>query len=273
LNRLFVTYKPTFLGSNSHLHRLKRKYKTKKAGFSGTLDPFAKGVLIIAFGKYTQLFRFLNKTPKTYRATLWLGLHSDTLDIEKNEGIDELSEFDDSLIKYILNSFKGEFTYIPPKYSAKKIAGKRAYDLARANIEVDLPTVTSTVYEIELINYNHPFITFEVTVSEGTYIRSIGEHISKKLGTTGALSSLERKNEGAFFYENEKALNPLDMIDLPRNEYLADIKDVELGRKLKLENLKFQEDGQYLLIFEDMFSIIAVSQQRVSYLLNKVPLC
>jgi len=273
LNRLFVTYKPPFVGSNRHLSRLKRKYGTKKAGFSGTLDPFAKGVLIIAFGKYTQLFRFLNKVPKTYRATLWLGLNSETLDIEKNDGIDDVKEFDYSHIDKIVQSFTGEFTYNPPKYSAKKIAGKRAYALARANIEVELPTITSTIYDITVINYNHPFLTFEATVSEGTYIRSLAEHISKKLGISGALSSLERINEGKFIYESEKALNPLEMIDLPHNEYLSDIEDVILGRKLELENLKLQEDGQYLLTFEDMFSIIAVSQQRVSYLLNKVPLC
>ena len=273
MNRLFVAYKPPFVGSNRYLSTLKRKYGTKKAGFSGTLDPFAKGVLIIAFGKYTQLFRFLNKVPKTYRATLWLGLNSETLDIERNDGIYNVKEFDYSHINKVIQSFKGKFTYIPPKYSAKKIAGQRAYTLARANMEIELPTVTSTIYDITIINYNHPFLTFEATVSEGTYIRSLAEHISENLQVSGALSSLERINEGKFVYENEKALNPLEMIDLPHNEYLSDIKDVILGRKLELKNLKFQEDGRYLLTFEDMFSIIAVSQKRVSYLLNKVPLC
>ncbi|MEJ2414716.1 MAG: tRNA pseudouridine(55) synthase TruB, partial [Sulfurimonas sp.] len=76
MNRLFVAYKPAGIGSNLFLSKLKRKYQVKKAGFSGTLDPFAKGVLVIGFGSHTKLFRFLNKTPKKYRATLWLGAKS-----------------------------------------------------------------------------------------------------------------------------------------------------------------------------------------------------
>ena len=82
MNRLFVAYKPSGIGSNLFLLKLKKKYKPKKAGFSGTLDPFAKGVLLIGFGSHTKLFRFLDKTPKKYRATLWLGAKSDSLDSE-----------------------------------------------------------------------------------------------------------------------------------------------------------------------------------------------
>ena len=80
MNRLFVAYKPKGMVSNHFLSRLKRKYSDKKAGFSGTLDPFAQGVLIVAFGQFTKLFRFLKKAPKRYRATLWLGAYSPTLD-------------------------------------------------------------------------------------------------------------------------------------------------------------------------------------------------
>jgi len=245
----------------------------KKAGFSGTLDPFAKGVLIVAFGKYTQLFRFLKKTPKKYRATLWLGFKSDTLDIESNNGISDIEEFDYEKIGATVQSFRGEFRYIPPKFSAKKVDGKRAYELARGEKEFTLNEVTSTIHEIKLLNYNHPFVTFEATVSEGTYIRSLGEHISAQLGVDGALSSLERLHEGDFFYDGEKALDPLEMIDLPRNEYLGDSENVKLGRKLDINDLKIQKSGNYLFAFEDMFSIISISESKVSYLLNKVPLC
>jgi len=87
VNRLFVAYKPSGISSNFFLSRLKRKYKNKKAGFTGTLDPFAKGVLIVGFGSHTKLFRFLNKTPKSYRATLWLGAHSDSLDTEMIDSV------------------------------------------------------------------------------------------------------------------------------------------------------------------------------------------
>ncbi|NOR57845.1 MAG: tRNA pseudouridine(55) synthase TruB, partial [Sulfurimonas sp.] len=93
MNRLFVAYKPTGISSNFFLSQLKRKYQNKKAGFSGTLDPFAKGVLLIGFGSHTKLFRFLDKTPKSYRATLWLGAASDSLDTELIENVEILQEF------------------------------------------------------------------------------------------------------------------------------------------------------------------------------------
>jgi len=93
MNRLFVAYKPSGIGSNKYLYTLKNKYKNKKAGFAGTLDPFAKGVLLVGFGSHTKLFRFLNKTPKTYKATLWLGAKSDTLDTEMIEEVAIMPSF------------------------------------------------------------------------------------------------------------------------------------------------------------------------------------
>ncbi|MBD3798417.1 MAG: tRNA pseudouridine(55) synthase TruB, partial [Epsilonproteobacteria bacterium] len=198
MNRLFVAYKPARISSNQLLGRLKRRYGVKKAGYSGTLDPFAKGVLIVAFGNHGRLFRFLNKTPKRYRATLWLGAYSPTLDIEKIETIDHVAPVSEEEICNACTSLIGELTYLPPKYSAKKIDGRRAYELAREGKEVDMRAITSTIYDLSLIHYCHPFITFEATVSEGSYIRSIGEIIAHRLGCNGSLSALERLNEGQF---------------------------------------------------------------------------
>ena len=87
MNKIFVAFKPAEMSSNAFLGQIKKRYKNKKAGYSGTLDPFAKGVLIVAFGQYTKLFRFLKKTPKTYQATLWLGVKSLSLD---NKNIQEI---------------------------------------------------------------------------------------------------------------------------------------------------------------------------------------
>ena len=89
-NRLFVVNKPLFISSNQYLGKIKKRYKNKKAGFSGTLDPFAKGCLIVAFGQYTKLFQFLKKTPKKYKATLFLGAYSETLDIEKISKVEQI---------------------------------------------------------------------------------------------------------------------------------------------------------------------------------------
>ena len=273
-NRLFVAYKPTGVSSNRFLGQLKRKYGVKKAGFSGTLDPFAKGVLIIAFGQYTKLFRFLNKKKKSYRATLWLGASSPTLDIEKVQSVQEVMPFADVSLEIVAKSMQGEIEYLPPKYCAKKVDGKRAYALAREEKEFELNKIKSTIYDFKILHYMHPFLTFEITISEGGYIRSMGDIIAHKFGFDGCLSSLERLSEGEFVYENEKELNPLDFIAMEENEYLGDIEDIRLGRKVYKENFKLKDDGLYKIVQDDEVSVVQITEeQRVQYILNGIKLC
>jgi len=272
LNKLFVVNKPIFISSNQYLTKIKKKYKVKKAGFSGTLDPFAKGCLIVAFGQYTKLFQFLQKTPKTYKATLFLGAYSETLDIEKISKVTKVETFNlDTIIK-VLKSFKGKIIQIPPKYSAKKINGIRAYDLAREGIEIDIKKIEVEIFDIKLINYSHPFLTFEAKVSEGTYIRSLGRDIGEKLGVDGSLTYLERINEGKFVFDNEKSLNPLEYLDVKTNIYLGDIQNLMLGKKLDINDFEKQQKGKYVVEFDNYFAIIEIDE-KVKYLLNKVKKC
>ncbi len=274
MNRLFVAYKPSGMSSNQCLGRLKRKYKNKKAGFSGTLDPFAKGVLIVAFGGHTRLFRFLDKTPKRYRATLWLGAHSETLDIEKIEQIDTLPEQETAAIEAALQSLKGELEYLPPKYSAKKIDGRRAYELAREGKEVEMKLAHSTIHDIRLLHYRHPFVTFEATVSEGTYIRSLGKLVCERLGLEGgALSALERLNEGQFRYNNEQPVDIRSCLNVPPNRYLGDPQNVFYGKPLELADFEVTDPGTYWIDNGDTISIIEIAEERVKYVLNKVETC
>ncbi|MCG3717066.1 tRNA pseudouridine(55) synthase TruB, partial [Aliarcobacter butzleri] len=239
-------------------NRIKRKYKNKKAGFSGTLDPFAKGCLIVAFGQYAKLFKYLSKTPKTYKAVIWLGVKSKSLDIEEIESIDLIDKLDKSHIIKELNLLKGEIEYIPPKFSAKKIDGKRAYELARNGVEVELNKTKMTIFDTKFVLYNHPFITFEVTVSEGTYVRSFAQILLEKLNSFGTLSYLERLNEGEFFYENEKELNPLDFIKLPVNKYFGTAEWLDKGKKIGIEYVEKKDNGKYLILTEKFFSIIEI---------------
>ncbi|MCG3656306.1 tRNA pseudouridine(55) synthase TruB [Aliarcobacter butzleri] len=271
LNKLLVVNKPIFMSSNFYLNRIKRKYKNKKAGFSGTLDPFAKGCLIVAFGQYAKLFKYLSKTPKTYKAVIWLGVKSKSLDIEEIESINLIDKLDKSHIIKELNLLKGEIEYIPPKFSAKKIDGKRAYELARNGVEVELNKTKMTIFDTKFVLYNHPFITFEVTVSEGTYVRSFAQILLEKLNSFGTLSYLERLNEGEFFYENEKELNPLDFIKLPVNKYLGTTEWLEKGKKIGIEYVEKKDNGKYLILTEKFFSIIEIVDNDVKYLINKVP--
>jgi tRNA pseudouridine55 synthase len=274
MNRLFVAHKPANIGSNSFLSRLKRKYSQKKAGFTGTLDPFASGVLVVGFGAHTKLFRFLDKVPKTYRATVWLGAHSKSLDIELIEQIDETKPLSLHAVQEAVQSLQGTLTYTPPIFSAKKVDGKRAYDLARNDQEVNLRTITSTIYETKLLSYCHPFITFEATVSEGTYIRSLGKILATRLSVEhAALSALTRLSEGQFRYDNEKPLDIKRSLAIPQNRYLGNKEDMLLGKPLKKEDFSTQEDGYYWIDNNDTITIINITHDHIKYELNKVAIC
>ncbi len=270
LNKLIVVNKPIFRSSNSYLNEIKRKYRNKKAGFSGTLDPFACGCLIVAFGQYSKLFQFLKKTPKTYRAVIWLGATSHSLDIENIIDIEDEQKVEESLLEKEIKNLVGTHEYFPPKFSAKKIDGKRAYDLAREGVDVQMKKSSMKIFDTKLISYKHPFITFEASVSEGSYIRSLAQILLENLERVGTLSFLNRLNEGKFFYENEKDLNPLDFLDLKENKYFGDKSYFYDGKKILVEYFQYKEDGKYLVKFDDFFSIIQIENKEVKYLLNKV---
>ncbi len=272
LNRIFVAYKPENLSSNAFLATLKRKYNVKKAGYSGTLDPFAKGVLIVAFGSYTRLFRFLKKTPKRYECTLWLGASSKSLDTHNITKIDEIQPFSSEILEKIRQELLGEIEFTPPKFSAKRIEGKRAYKLAAKGEEVALKPCLMSIYESEILGYKHPYLSLRLSVSEGAYIRSYCELFAQKLGINATLSSLERLSEGDFVYENEKPLDIMSFLNLPKNELLVP-KNLENGTKIALNELKIQKNGEFLIDNKENFSIISVNDNVVRYILNKVEKC
>jgi len=271
MNRLFVVNKPIFVSSNNYMYHIKRKYGTKKVGFSGTLDPFATGCLIVATGTFTKLFQFLQKSPKVYKATMWLGVQSSSFDIENIVAINDTKELEISKIKKVFKNFAREHSYYPPKYSAKKINGKKAYELARENKEVNLKKITTTVYDIKILHYNHPFLSFEISVSEGGYIRSLAQIIANELNTKATLSSLQRISEGKFKYNNEEALNPYEHLKISKNIFLDNYENINLGKKLKVEQFKNKNDGVYLVESDKFYAIIEIKNNIVKYKLNNLP--
>ena len=137
-----------------------------------------------------------------------------------------------------------------------------------------LNKINSTIYETKLIQYNHPFVTFEATVSEGTYIRSLGRIIADKLGVAhGSLSALERLSEGQFFYENEKALDIKKSLNIPLNNYRGDSENIKYGRVLALEDLEEKSNGTYWLDNGDNISIITIKNKEVKYELGRIYTC
>ncbi|WP_300796693.1 tRNA pseudouridine(55) synthase TruB [Helicobacter sp. UBA3407] len=280
MNRIFVAKKPLFVSSNHYLSSLKHRFGEKKAGFSGILDPFACGALLVAFGQYTKLFPYLKKSPKVYQATLWLGLQSDSLDLENVRTLHCVPLFSQEKIESILQDFVGIVHFVPPKYSAKKIQGTQAYKLARIGKEEllgqHLKEQTMQILKIEFLNYAHPFVSFKAWVSEGAYIRSLGELIAKKLGCVGSLSYLERISEGGLHYEGEKALNPLEILPFKKIDARKDFalrSLVQDGKKFSPKILKIDEFAKYIVQFEDFFSIISFQNQNLEYLANRIPLC
>lgn len=231
--------------------------------------------MVIGTNSYTKLFPHLSKTPKVYRATLWLGAHSKSLDLEYIKLDSMPKAFDIAHISEILQSLRGDITYTPPIFSAKHINGTRAYKMARENMAVELPQTTMTIYDIKLLAYNHPFLSFEVSVSEGAYVRSIGAMIAKKLGIKGALSALERVSEGNMSVsqnEGMKILSPLAHLPYKKLENLQDYKqDLYYGKKIALSQFK---EGKYIVCYDEFFSIIALSKDGcVKYILNRMAIC
>lgn len=166
--------------------------KKVKVGHTGTLDPFATGLMILVIGKECKNAGSYSKLDKVYEATIHLGQNSSTGDPEG-----ELTEISDRIpskseIKEVLEQFTGEITQQPPAYSAIKIDGQRAYKLARAGEKVEIPERQITIFSLDLIDYNYPDIKIRTHVSSGTYIRTLAEDIGKTLGTGAYCKQLRR---------------------------------------------------------------------------------
>lgn len=176
-----------------------RLLNTKKIGHCGTLDPFATGVLILGINKGTKILQFLENGNKKYIAKLKLGLISETLDFTGKE-IESVpvEKYGKTKIIQVLQSFLGKSMQLTPKYSARKVDGKKLYEYARQGIEIEDIYREIEVFSINLIDYYEDTIVFMADVSKGTYIRQLGLDIAKKLGTAGILEDLERISIGNF---------------------------------------------------------------------------
>ena len=200
---ILLVNKPKGLTSYDVVHQVKNILGTKKVGHSGTLDPLATGVLPILIGKGTLCSKYLINHDKTYQVELKLGIKTETADsegkiVEKKE-VPE-GALKEETIKEVLNSFLGKQTQVPPIYSAIKVRGKKLYEYARSGKKVEIEPRNIEIYKIELKNIDkiNNVISFEVSCSKGTYIRSLCEDIAKKLGTVGYMLNLNRTQVGQF---------------------------------------------------------------------------
>ncbi|MBU3922929.1 tRNA pseudouridine(55) synthase TruB [Patescibacteria group bacterium] len=195
-------YKPQGPTSHDIVDKVRKILKIKKVGHAGTLDPFAQGILLILTEKDTKKqSKFLN-LDKTYIGTLELGKISDTYDIEGKIQKIDCNIVERKKIEKILKRFIGKIKQTPPIYSAIKIKGKKAYELARKGQKPKLRKRKIQIYNIELLNYKWPILEIKVKCSKGTYIRSLANDIGKKLKTGAYLKKLIRTEIGEFKIED-----------------------------------------------------------------------
>lgn len=233
-------YKPVGMTSHDVVSVLRRVTKIKQIGHTGTLDPFAEGVLPICIGKATRLIEYL-KDDKEYLATVQFGAATNTFDLDGEKVFTSDKKVSRDDIKEGLKSFEGEILQLPPIFSAIKVKGKKLYEYARKGEEVEIQPRKVVIENIELKNFDEELQQAQILLkcSKGTYIRSIANDLGKNLGCGGYLIKLIRTQAGKFRVENSVQLdgidvesnliNPLDILNLPKiavdNDDLARIKN------------------------------------------------
>lgn len=216
-DRVILVDKPVGMSSFGAVARVRRQLTIEaghkvKVGHCGTLDPFATGLLILVSGKMTKKADEYMHQDKVYRATVRLGETSTTGDPE-GEIAERAVEHQPDLeeVERVLQQFTGEITQTPPVYSAIKVNGQRAYKLARAGKEVEIPSRQVTVYWIKLLRYDYPELEIECKVSSGTYIRTLAEDIGTALGTGAYTTALRRLSIGEFSVRDAIELNKISL--------------------------------------------------------------
>jgi len=207
--------KPVGLSSNDALTKVKRIVNAKKAGHTGTLDPFATGLLPLCFGEATKFSQDLLEADKTYDAVVHLGITTTTGDTEGEAVETRPVDVTPERIEMALARFRGPIMQVPPMYSALKRDGKALYEYAREGIVLEREARPVTIHRLEMLAYDAPMLTIRVTCSKGTYVRVLGEDIGAELGCGAHLNALRRIGVGALTVEGMVTLEQLQAHDNP----------------------------------------------------------
>ena len=271
LDGLLVIDKPGGVTSRDVVNRVQRQLpRGTRIGHTGTLDPLATGVLVLCIGAATRLAEYVQAMPKTYRAGLLLGQRSDTDDADGSVTMVEGAVVpDQATVEAALQAFVGAIDQVPPAFSAAKLGGRRAYDLARRGQTVPLEARPVEIYGITLVSYSYPGWEIEVHCGKGTYIRSLARDLGERLGCGALIETLRRTRVGAFSVDDavgmdasvsnlREHLRPLGdaVAELPRSTVAPEIvAALAQGRGIRPERLQgpatssktcaaFAEDGR-----------------------------
>lgn len=230
---LLNVHKPAGMTSRDVVNRIQRVVRPVKVGHAGTLDPLATGVLIVLVGNATRLTDYAHLHDKTYVGEFRLGQWSDTEDIEGNVVVEESPRIPTrEELEGLLPRFVGEISQRPPAYSALKVGGERAYDLARQGKAVELASRMIEVHSIKLLKFEYPDLQMEITCGSGTYIRSLGRDIAEVAGTCAVMTSLVRTRIGPWHLQNAKRLEELDNLTAIKESLLPAKEVVSLFESL-----------------------------------------
>lgn len=278
MNGFILVNKKKDMTSRDVVNILTKILKTKKIGHTGTLDPFAEGILLIAVNKGLKVVKLLNYKDKEYIAKVKLGIKTDTLDMTGNILEEKKEELNKEELLEVLKSFIGDYSYEVPIYSAIKVNGKKLYEYARNNQKVELPIKNSYIYDIKLIDFKDNSFTFSVKVSNGTYIRALVRDISKKLNKLMTLEELTRTKVDNLLIENSYTLEDIknnnfkllkinDLLNYKEVELNRDLEDKVLnGNKIKLDekedNILFIKEKEEIAVYTreecDIFKVLAM---------------
>ncbi len=240
MDGILVIDKPTGFSSHDIVQKMRRIAKQRKVGHAGTLDPLATGVLPLLLGKATKISRYLTGQDKSYDTELCLGITTDTLDSDGR--VVERKDVDISLkqLEEVLDTFRGSIEQIPPMYSAKKVEGKKLYELARKGKTVEREAKEIRIDSLELLDFDAPTCRLRVKCSSGTYIRTLVDDIGQALGCGAHVTALRRLEVGTFrlsqaftLEELEAREEPLEGALLGMDDALTTMPTIELSSQLE----------------------------------------
>ncbi|HEX6406089.1 MAG TPA: tRNA pseudouridine(55) synthase TruB [Gemmatimonadales bacterium] len=269
------------VGPTSHdvVQRVRRALKTRAAGHTGTLDPFASGLLVVLVGRATRLARFVEGQPKRYLATARLGMQTATDDLtgEVIARFPHPESVPEVRLREELATFLGQHPQRPPAFSAKRVAGERSYRRARRGELMELAEVPVTVHDIELVEYRPPDLCFRAVVSPGTYVRALARDLGNQLGVGAHLTALRREAIGSLGVEDAVPMDQLGPAALlSPQSVLRDLPSVDLdetgrkavvhGRAVKDSGAAGQRAGGAVVALMGGGELIAVAQAQDGWL-------
>lgn len=233
--------KPPEWTSHDVVAKVRKLLRIKKVGHAGTLDPMATGLVVLGLGRATRLLRFVQAAPKEYLARAVLGVATDSLDADGAILAREAMSVSPGEVEQAMGRFVGKIAQVPPMVSARKIGGRRLYELAREGIEVEREAREVDIYELDLIDFapsDYPEVTFRTVCSTGTYVRTLADDIAQALGGRAHLNALRRVRNGSLHVDDAVTIDDLEAaagdgsiysLVLRPSQGLADLTQVEVG--------------------------------------------